>query len=364
MWPRMTEAACAGQPARVLMIGAGRRAKNNFLPVLTYLETQGAVEIVGVHARTAANLYPVAEHWRIPGFTSTSEIDFSKVEAVAISVPPAQNGPVLQSLEPHASRLTILIDTPVAFSRGELALTDRLLKKFKRVFVAEDYMNFPPFELMRMAVKGGLVGNVMGVTLTNIGYMYHGLALVRSFCGFGRARSTWKKSAGTYGTIVGYNFANGFKGIVIGPYRRESTSGITVEGTRGILSDFPGDKAFEQGAGRSIYILKYDRAEEGYITRVWLDGAGPEYAIDLPQLGAMYNMDIVDRSDLNLLRGCGLMRVFQALNEVENINHSYGRANAFYDSFAPRLAAKGLLAADPLTWIGSDAVSLLRAVSR
>lgn len=360
----MTEAAIAGQPARVLMIGAGRRAKNNFLPVLTYLANQGAVTIAGVHARTAANLYPVAEHWKIRGYTSISEIDLSKVDMVAISVPPAQNGPVLQSLEPDASRLTVVVDTPVAFSRGELALTDRLLKKFKRVIIAEDYMNFPPFELMRKAVKGGLVGSVMGVTLTNIGYMYHGLALVRSFCGFGRARSTWKKSAGTYGAIVGYNFANGYKGIVIGPYRRESTSGITVEGTKGILSDFPGDKAFEQGAGRPIYILKYDRAEEGYITRVWLDGAGPEFSMALPQLGAMYKMDIADRSDLNLLRGCGLIRVFQAINETDNINHAYGQANAFYDSFAPRLAAKGVLAIDPLTWIGSDAVSLLRAVSR
>jgi len=346
------------------MVGAGRRARNNFLPVLTYLAGQGAVEIAGVHARTAANLYPFAEHWKIPGYTKISEIDFSKVDVVAISVPPAANGPVLQSLEPHASRLTIVIDTPVAFSRRELALTDGLLKKFKRVIIAEDYMNFPPFELMRKAVKGGLVGKVMGVTLTNIGYMYHGLALVRSFGGFGRAKSTWKKSAGTYGTIIGYDFANGYKGIIIGPYRRESTSGITVEGTKGILSDFPGDKAFEQGAGRPIYILKYDRAEEGYITRVWLDGAGDSYSMELPQLGAMYKMDIVDRSDLNLLRGCGLMRVFEAISEKDNINHLYGQANAFYDSFAPRLAAKGVLGVDPLTWIGSDAVSLLRTVSK
>jgi len=346
------------------MIGAGRRAKNNFLPVLTYLASQGTVAVAGVHARTAANLFPVAEHWKIPGFTKVSEIDFNQVDVVAISVPPSQNGPVLQSLLAHASRLTIVIDTPVAFSRGELALTDRLLKKFKRVIIAEDYMNFPAFELMRKAVKDELVGELIGVTLTNIGYMYHGLALVRSFCGFGRARSTWKKSVGTYGAILGYNFANSYKGVVIGPYRRESTSGITVEGSKGILSDFPGDKAFEQGAGRPIYILKYDRAEEGYIARVRLDGAGSEYSMDLPQLGAMYRMNIADRSDLNLLRGCGLMRVFQAIHEADNMNHSYGQANAYYDSFAPRLAAKGVLRMDPLTWIGSDAVSLLRKVSR
>jgi len=56
--------------------------------------------------------------------------------------------------------------------------------------------------------------------------------------------------------------------------------------------------------------------------------------------------------------------VFEAIGEKDNINHLYGQANAFYDSFAPRLAAKGVLGVDPLTWIGSDAVSLLRTVSK
>ncbi len=111
------------------------------------------------------------------------------VDIVAISVPTSQNAAVLRKLKPSASTLMILIDTPIAWNGAELAACNPLLSDFKHVAVAEDYMNFAPFSLMRRAVKAGLIGKPKALTLTNTGYLYHGLALIRSFADFKPVKS-------------------------------------------------------------------------------------------------------------------------------------------------------------------------------
>ena len=335
--------------------------QNNFLPALRCMTTN--FEISGMHARTTERLLPLAERWGVQAFPELQDVDFSAVDVVAISVPTAQNAAVLQSLAPYSARLIVVIDTPVAWTRNELAACSRALRQFKRVLVTEDYMNFPPFALLRRAVKDGLIGSLQGITLYNIGFLYHGLALMRSFCGFQRVKRTRCLSAGSLCKVVGYSLARGYKGIVVTPYRRHTTGGITIEGTKGILTEFPGDSAFASGGGRPVYCLSGHRDSDGLLSGFSIDTPGTEYSISLPAVRAMAAMDFPDKSDLNLLRGCGLMHVFQALHEPENLNNSYGPANAFYDSFVPRIAQRGLLPVDPFTWFGSDVVGVLRTFS-
>jgi hypothetical protein len=359
----MTEPASSRPALRILMVGAGRRAQNNFLPVLTYLSQNHRIEIVGINARTAERLLPVAERWGVRAVHSIQDVDLASVDAVAVSVPTAQNAPVLQSLASHGSHLSLIVDTPIAWNRRELGAIGPLIAKFRRVLVAEDYMNFPQFQLIRRAVQSGLIGDLRGVTLYNIGFLYHGLALIRSFCGFGYARTTWRRNTNSFGNIVGYKFKGGYEGIVIGPYRKHETGGITVIGSKGVLTDFPGDVGFAKPGERAIYPLNYHRDENGVITGISLDGAGDPFVLELPEIVAMAKMNFDDKSDLNLLRGCGLMQVFRALEDPENLNCHYGAQNAFYDSFASRLAGHNRLPVDPLAYFGSNAVNLLRKIS-
>jgi hypothetical protein len=64
----------AAQRLRVLLVGAGRRIQNNYLPALSCLTD--CFEISGIHARTYEKLAPVAERWGVPAVASLEEFDF------------------------------------------------------------------------------------------------------------------------------------------------------------------------------------------------------------------------------------------------------------------------------------------------
>jgi hypothetical protein len=341
------------ETTRVLVVGAGRRVQNNFLPALQYLRPD--FECVGIHSRTPDRLLPVAERWKVPAIFNLQDVDFTDVQAVAISVPTAQNAPVLEKVAQLAPHVSIVIDTPVVWGRREVGACARELRRFPKVLVTEDYMNFPSFTLLRRAVSEGLIGTLQATTLNNIGYYYHGLALIRSFSGFSKATRTWKGGVGGLSTVTGYKFPGGYQACVIGPYRQHAVGGIMLEGSRGILSDYPSDLKFSK-PDRPVYIL--NRIEsEGATVGFTIAGTEDRYTVDLPEMNAMRSMPLDDTSDLNLERGWGLMQVFRALRDPSNFNNSYGPKNAFYDSFVSRLAERGVFRFDPLTLVGSDTLT-------
>jgi hypothetical protein len=356
----MTDGQDVGQRHRVLLIGAGRRIQNNFLPALRCMSDQ--FEVAGIHARTAATLVPVAERWGVPAVLSLDRVDFDGVDAVAVSVPTQQNPVVLNALAARAPKLTLLIDTPVAWSRPELRAVVPAMARFARVVVTEDYMNFPHFDLIRRTVNDGLVGKPTAITLYNSGFLYHGLALIRSLGGFQRAVRTWRQAAGSLGTNVTYGFANGFRGMLVGPYRRHVV-GLTLEGTTGVITEFPTDKLLGTANGRTVYQLKQLRAGDT-LTGYEIEGAGAAYRMDLPQLAAMRGLAFPDQSDINMLRGCGLMSVFQSLRDPANINRGYGAENALYDSFVSRLAEKWSIPFDPFRLVGRDMLTPFRMAAQ
>jgi predicted dehydrogenase len=94
---------------RVLIVGAGFRVKNNFLPTLHCLKRE--FEIVGVHARTLERLRPVADLWNVPALSSLDDVDFDAVDLVVISVPPSQNAVVLRRRR-RAPRGLVCSSTP------------------------------------------------------------------------------------------------------------------------------------------------------------------------------------------------------------------------------------------------------------
>jgi hypothetical protein len=337
---------------RLLMVGAGRRVQNNFLPALRCLED--SFEVVGVHSRTAERLRQVTARWDVPAVESLSDVDFSNIDVVAISVPTSQNAVVLNQLLPHASRLHVVIDTPIAWNFAEYAASGPLLKQFAQVTVTEDYMNFPTFALLRKAVQDGIVGRPLNMTLYNTGYLYHGLALIRSFVGFGPVLQSSRQALGSYGVITDYRLHDDFKATVVGPYRQHTTGGLVFEGEEGVISEFPADQRF-YGGNKPLFMLK-PVMEAGQLVKCAITGNGRDYEMDLPNLRAMRNMDFSDKSDLNLLWGCGLIEVFRSVHQDRNLNRRYGFKNAFYDSFVSRRAEQGVVPIDPFrTFPSADA---------
>lgn len=340
-------------PIRIGVIGTGRRGQGNFLPALTGLRDQ--FSIAWVHSRTAERLRDVASVWNVEPAERLDDVTLAGVDAVAISVPIDQNIPVLKLLEPHAGRLTVIIDTPVTQSVRDALACARLLAKFKSVLVTEDYMNFPEFELARRAVVAGLIGRVSRVTLNGLGYRYHGVALLRSFADFAPVRSTRRRSLGGGASAIDYRFRGGLSGCVIGPYRRDSGD-FRIEGENGIIAGTPAGQVADTPDG-STHVMHFNRAD-GLLTSVRL----ASHEIALPEIAALTGLPFADKSEINLRRSFGLMQVFRSLRE-DNLNRRYGFRNALYDSLMSRAADKIPLLFDPTTYAGTNAFELMVARS-
>lgn len=344
---------------RVLIIGAGRRIQNNFLPALACLSEQ--FEIVGIHARTTERMLPVAKKWGIPAISDLKAFDLGQVDVVAISVPTSQNAAVVRQLLPYADSLRLVIDTPIFWNGKELAAVEPLLGQFKEVRPAEDFMSFPAYQFLRKIVDSGLIGTPRVLTLFNTGYFYHGLALIRSFVGFAPVLSSTRYDSFAY--QMRYRFLNGFRASIIGPYRQHHHGGVVLEGTTGIITEVEDDSKFNEPAGRKIYYLTKN-IENGLLTSYNLLCDGKILnSFDVPDYARMVAMDFEDKSELNLLRGCGLIKVFQAFIK-ENIYNKYSYEQALYDSMISRLSKRGLLPFDPLAIVGSNVMALIKPIAR
>jgi hypothetical protein len=346
----------ASGPTRIGVIGVGRRGQGNFLPALTCL--RGEFSIAWVYSRTRERLRDVASCWNVEAAERLDDDALRSVDAVTVSVPIKQNIPVLKMLEPHASRLTVVIDTPITQSLRDALICARLLAKFKSVLVTEDYMNFPEFELARRAVAGNLIGRVSHMNLNGLGYRYHGLALLRSFADFAPVRSTRRRTLGRAGAAIDYRFRGGLSGCVIGPYRRDSGD-FSIEGENGTITAFPGGSPFESDPRASMHMMRFDRVNE-VLSSVSLESKTSRHEILLPEIAALIGLPFADKSEVNLKRSWGLMQVFMSLRE-DNLNRRYGFRNALYDSLISRAAGKLPLLFDPTTYAGTNAFALMVA---
>jgi hypothetical protein len=338
------------QKLRVLLVGAGRRVQNNYLPILRCLADE--FDVRGIHSRTPERLNEVARHWNVPAVPSLSSTDLRSFDVVAISVPTGQNANVLRQLLAHAAGLHLVIDTPIVANPREHGEIAPLLERFRSVTVTEDYMNFPPFSLLRQFAASGRIGELRALTLNNIGFMYHGLALVRSFVGFGPVLSATRHQIGADSWVVSYEFPGEFRASVVGPYRRHTSGGLTLDGTHGTVTEFPADL---DGAKKPTYLLR-PTFENDLMAGYEIVGNDLRDAVDLPSIRAMRAMDFQDKSDLNLLRSCGLGDVFRSIAPERNLNNAYGPANAFYDGFVSRRATAGAKPLDPLNIFGRQPV--------
>ena len=311
--------------------------------------------VIGLLAKSRTRSEALGALWNVPVYDSLSEIDPSTVDIVAVTVPTPQNRGVLEAVLGWNHRVSLAIDTPIAQTFDEYRGLQPLLRRFKAVVVAEDFMNLPHFELALRASRDGLLGKILSVTLFNTGYRYHGLALLRSFADLAVVAGSKRTRLGSYSSVLSYRFSGGMRGHIVGPYRQGTTGGIVVEGDRGIITQAAEDAQFADVGKRLVYQLAQTPAV-GLPKAFVLENSN--YRLDLPEVEAMSGMPFDDRSQLNVLKNIGLTRIFRSLLANDRLNSAYGFENGLYDSFASRLALKGALPFDPLVLAGKDFMSL------
>jgi hypothetical protein len=346
-------------PKRVLIVGAGFRAANNFLPSLALMPA--SFSVVGLVAKSRTRSASLGIVWNVPAYDDLSQVDPKTVDIVVVTVPTHANAAVLAAILKWNDRVDLVIDTPIASTFAQYRELRPLLRKFRAVAVAEDFMNLPHFELALRAARDGLFGTIRSVTLFNTGYRYHGLALLRSFAELGSVVGSKRAKLGSYSSVITYHFAGGMRGHIVGPYRQVTTGGIVVEGDRGVLTQAAEDAQFADVGKRLVYRLAQTSAD-GLPSAFVIENSS--YRLDLPEIAAMKHMPFEDRSWLNVLKNVGLTRIFDSLVSGDGLNASYGFENGLYDSFASKLASAGVFPFDPLVAVGKNFMSLAAMTAR
>ncbi|MBX4216003.1 GMC family oxidoreductase [Candidatus Parcubacteria bacterium] len=157
----------------VLLVGAGKRVREDILPVL---ESLPELRIAKVFARIPRVLFGAQKIYAVESLSKLSAHDVAAARIVYLSVPAPEVPAILELLLSHdCSHLDLIVPTPATYAvpRG----------KFKNVWVEEDIVFLPWLPpLMRLCVperKGPLVELIFDRSA----YRYHAVALVKKLCG-------------------------------------------------------------------------------------------------------------------------------------------------------------------------------------
>lgn len=336
------------------MVGSGRRIRNNFLPALDHLSSR--LDVVGLWSPTRDHAEAAARPWGVEVAPSIERL-LPSVDTVVVSVAtPAVRG-VLEALSPAAGRLILVVDTPVFGDIRHLPAV-ALLRRFAKVLVAEDYARYPQWELLRIAVADGLVGEVRRVELDHSGYRYHGLALIRSVFGYPFARRLRRRTVS--GQLhMEFGFDAGRSGCIVEPYdQRRGTT--VVRGTDGVV--VAGDPSGAEpppdiAADLPVHVLRAvgpASAPTGF--------ALGHHRTALPALPSLLAAEVPDPGVFNALKTCGLLAVLGDLWHPGRPR--YGYRDALYDHLATAWLRAAPGAVDPAAHVDRNFVDLIEMAAR
>jgi hypothetical protein len=212
-----------------------------------------------------------------------------------------------------------------------------LLKDFKKVLVAEDYMNFPEFEMAREFAEQGRLGAIEAIFLMNTGYRYHALAAIRSFLNFPGIVRVQAIAAANGNFFIGFRFDGGGRGYVTEPNRRFD-GGWAVVGKTGILAS---DESCLQAGSSTLdqFVISPRWKSETDFDGFEINGTGTHQFKAVPRYNELVGLGYQNRTRLNVMRNCGLIRILESLNE-DNINSRYSGYEGVYDSIASTVARR------------------------
>jgi hypothetical protein len=321
---------------RALVVGAGYRARNAFLPALSCLDRY--IDVVGIHSRNIAHARRAGEPWGVEAIEDLRALRPGDVDLVLVSVTVTNNLDVLRGAAHLAPGAALVMDTPGLGRLGDLAHL-ALYRRWAQVRVAEDFMRVPQYRLVAAALASGVIGDISAIRLTRMGYRYHALALLRSWLAFRQPLSARSRPASEGGVDISYRFGGGVIGEVIEPYRQAKGS-FDIVGARGSLCGDPmGHPVGFADVGEPCGRLERLENADGLFgfQIVGLDGP---ISITVPNLTRLRAMGLEDDSEFNLLRVDGLCHVISSLWEPDSVNGRYrledGMADLLVSSAARR----------------------------
>ncbi|BBY57353.1 Gfo/Idh/MocA family oxidoreductase [Mycolicibacterium sarraceniae] len=327
---------------RALVVGSGHRVRNAFLPALNLLDSH--VEVVGIHSRTYENARRAGERWGVEAIEDPRVLRPGDIDVALVSVTVTNNVAVLKSIAHLAPGAALVIDTPGMGRLDDLARLTQF-RKWAQIRVGEDFMNMPQYRLVGDAIRAGALGDVSRISMSEMGYRYHALALLRSWLGL-LPPSSARSQRIPGGVNISYRFKGGKVGEVSEPYR-QGVGSFAVTGSRAVLTGHPMGNEIRDAPGARLVRLEGDAGLTGFA----IDGLETPMTIDLSHHATLAAMGLEDDSEFNLLRIDGLSQVISSLWNADPVNSRYHLEDAVADNLVS-FAARGI------PWLPAAAIRL------
>ncbi|MEO0852318.1 MAG: hypothetical protein AAFY15_02270 [Cyanobacteria bacterium J06648_11] len=303
----------------ILLIGAGKRIESTVLPALACLQDE--YKIAGIYSRSQDKLDRLGTRWQVPVSTELDAFDWDAINVIYIAVTLHNVPDVLQAITTKpTSQIVLMLDTPV-LAKGHLDFT-RLFRRFQAVYVGEDCIALPQFEVVRQTIASGAIGRPQKMWMFHSGYLYHAIATVRSLVGCSRVLLGRSRNYGRGGGEIQLKFASGFEVTIVQP-RDYGVGRFLLVGSEGTIADYP----LQAENARVIeYLQEGDRW-----TGLAVNGeAWPKTDLDR-RFDTLSLTDLPDRSLMTQLKIRGLVSVLAYL-QTGLFDRVYPATEGIYDS--------------------------------
>lgn len=329
------ESSTQARPAkrlRALVVGSGYRVRNAFLPALNCLDSH--IDIVGIHSRNRENAQMAGKPWGVQAIASLEELRPGDVDMVLVSVTVTNNLAVLRAAAHLAPGASLVLDTPCLGRISDLAHFAEY-RRWAQIRAAEDFMNLPQFRLIGSLIDSGALGDIRAIQMSQVGYRYHALALLRSWLGFRSPTYARSKPVGEGSVDIKYRFPGGAICKVLEPYRK-AEGWFAVAGTRGAIAGHPmGHGADEPlgpeatNAGKTGRLIRVE--DSAGLVGFEIVGLDTTLSTEVPNLPRLREMGLEDDCEFNLLRIDGLSLIISSLWAPDLVNERYRLEDAMAD---------------------------------
>ena len=159
--------------ARVALVGAGKRARNFYAPILS--EMKDEFNLIGVNSRTKESRDKFAEDFDIKSFDSIEQFKDENLDFVICCVNPESVFDVIQRVSSMGIPMTI--ETPVVDER----IVDIVNREGLKISVVEQWPLLPIEQFKKKVIDSGVLGKIIFVENDCRLFDYHGVATLRNY---------------------------------------------------------------------------------------------------------------------------------------------------------------------------------------
>lgn len=313
---------------RVLLVGAGRRARQTILPAIWACDER--VDLVGVCARSAREIELLGGRFRTTT-TTLPNVDLSGVDVVVVAIGTRSVPGLLRELagRSEAASLTLMLDTPglAAADLGAASLFDR----FASVLASEDNYALPLFVLARRLVDEGAIGALRRVYLVHSGYRHHAIAALKQLTGAQHPTSVAIDRWTGFASDIRIRFPGDVRALIVEP-RRYGSGRTMIVGERAFVTDYPVEhpKAIQVGY----------RMEDGTFRGLTVDGEpAPASDLDAAFAARLGGAPLEDPTLMGQMKIRGLMELLCGAHDPRS-RFRYPVHDAIADDLSIRFAER------------------------